>query len=134
MAVKSGSALPDAAWTRLARPEIPKHALDRGDDRANPGVPVPSSSLASLSARSGPLDIRNLTHPHQLPDVERTSVRDVLYRFLDAMGDVLDERECIDHSAALAWARDNDELEDEVQRVEFLGPQGDWRWAGPLTG
>ncbi|MCW3044220.1 MAG: hypothetical protein JWL57_2378, partial [Actinobacteria bacterium] len=23
---------------------------------------------------------------------------------------------------------------DEVQRVEFLGPEGDWRWAGPLVG
>ncbi len=58
----------------------------------------------------------------------------VLYRFLDGMGDVIDERECDDHAAALAWAVENDELPDEVQRVEFLGPAGDWRWAGPLSG
>ncbi len=24
--------------------------------------------------------------------------------------------------------------EEEVQRVEYLGPEGDWRWAGPLLG
>jgi hypothetical protein len=29
---------------------------------------------------------------------------------------------------------DNVEQADEVQRVEFLGPEGDWRWAGPLLG
>lgn len=57
-----------------------------------------------------------------------------LYRFLDGMGDVVDEREFGDHAAALAWARDNDEVEDELQRVEFLGPEGDWRWAGALEG
>lgn len=56
------------------------------------------------------------------------------YRFLDGMGDVMGEREFVDHAAALAWARDDDELDDEVQRVEFLGPQGDWRWAGPMEG
>jgi hypothetical protein len=53
------------------------------------------------------------------------------YRFLDGMGDVVDERDFVDHPAALAWARDDVE-DDEVQRVEFLGPGGDWRWAGPL--
>src|SRR5205807_7265954 len=31
-------------------------------------------------------------------------------------------------------ARDDVERDDEVQRVEFLGPGGDWRWAGPLLG
>ncbi|MDQ6850521.1 MAG: hypothetical protein M3070_11280 [Actinomycetota bacterium] len=56
------------------------------------------------------------------------------YRFLDPMGDVLDEREFADHASALDWASENDELEDDVQRVEFLGPQGDWRWAGALRG
>ena len=56
------------------------------------------------------------------------------YRFLDGMGDVMDEREFPDHAAALAWAREEDELDDEVQRVEFRGPEGDWRWAGPLQG
>ena len=35
-------------------------------------------------------------------------------------------------AAALAWARDEAETDEDVQRVEFLGPQGDWRWAGPL--
>jgi len=54
------------------------------------------------------------------------------YRFLDGMGDVVDERDFADHAAALTWARDDVEKEDEVQRVEFLGPEGDWRWAGPL--
>lgn len=56
------------------------------------------------------------------------------YRFLDGMGDVIDERDFGDHTAALSWARDEDELDDEVQRVEFLGPEGDWRWAGALEG
>lgn len=56
------------------------------------------------------------------------------YRFLDAMGDVIDEREFDDHSTALEWATENDELEDEVQRVEYRGPDRDWRWAGALRG
>jgi hypothetical protein len=56
------------------------------------------------------------------------------YRFLDSMGDVMDEREFPDHAAALAWAHEEEELDDEVLRVEFLGPEGDWRWAGPLQG
>jgi len=57
------------------------------------------------------------------------------YRFLDAMGDVVGEGEFADHAAALDWARDEAEHADdeaEIERVEFLGPQGDWRWAGPL--
>ncbi len=53
------------------------------------------------------------------------------YRFLDGMGEVVGEAEFADHAAALAHAR-ADEHDDDVQRVEFLGPQGDWRWAGPL--
>jgi hypothetical protein len=53
------------------------------------------------------------------------------FRFLDAMGDVVAEGEFPDHTAALAWAKDKTE-NDDVQRVEFLGPEGDWRWAGPL--
>jgi hypothetical protein len=65
------------------------------------------------------------------------------YRFLDAMGDVVDDGEFPDHAAALAWAMDDDaahdaehdaEHEEEIQRVEFLGPEGDWRWAGALHG
>ena len=40
------------------------------------------------------------------------------YRFLDGMGDVVADNDFPDH--------------EDVQRVEFLGPQGDWRWAGPL--
>jgi hypothetical protein len=58
----------------------------------------------------------------------------VRYRFLDAMGDVIDERDFPDHRGALDWAVEGDELDDEVQRVEFLGEQGDWRWAGALSG
>jgi hypothetical protein len=58
----------------------------------------------------------------------------VRYRFLDGMGEVMDEREFPDRVAALAWAHDEDELDDEVQRVEYLGPEGDWRWAGALEG
>jgi hypothetical protein len=27
---------------------------------------------------------------------------------------------------------DDAETDEDVQRVEFLGPEGDWRWAGPL--
>jgi hypothetical protein len=44
------------------------------------------------------------------------------YRFLDAMGD----------AAAIAWARDEDAHDHEVFRVEYRGPEGDWRWAGAL--
>lgn len=56
------------------------------------------------------------------------------YRFLDGMGDVVGERSFPDHAAALAWVRDEDELDAEIQRVEYLGPEGDWRWAGALEG
>jgi hypothetical protein len=55
------------------------------------------------------------------------------YRFLDAMGDVVAEGEFARHEDALAWAEDGDREED-VQRVEYLGPEGDWRWAGALSG
>ncbi len=55
------------------------------------------------------------------------------YRFLDPMGDVVAERDFTDHAAALAGARDED-IDEEVQRVEYLGPEGDWRWAGALEG
>jgi hypothetical protein len=54
------------------------------------------------------------------------------YRFLDGMGDVVAEDEFPDHTAALVWAVDDDGPEEEVQRVEYLGPEGDWRWAGAL--
>jgi hypothetical protein len=57
------------------------------------------------------------------------------YRFLDAMGDVVEDGEFDQHAAALAWARDETAHEDddaEIERVEYLGPEGDWRWAGPL--
>ena len=56
------------------------------------------------------------------------------YRFLDGMGDVVAEHELPDHETALTWARDDPDQEEEVQRVEFLGPEGDWRWAGALQG
>ncbi|MEP7091204.1 MAG: hypothetical protein ABI776_13985 [Nocardioidaceae bacterium] len=56
------------------------------------------------------------------------------YRFLDGMGQVVAEDTFEDHASAITWATDADELEDEVQRVEYLGPEGDWRWAGPLLG
>jgi hypothetical protein len=56
------------------------------------------------------------------------------YRFLDGMGDVVGERDFPGHAAALAWARDEEELDAEVQRVEYLGPEGDWRWVGALEG
>ena len=55
------------------------------------------------------------------------------YRFLDGMGDVVAEEEFDAHADALAWA-ESEEQEDDVQRVEFLGPEGDWRWAGALRG
>ena len=54
------------------------------------------------------------------------------YRFLDGMGDVVAEEDFPDHSAALAWAVDDAGPEEEVQRVEYLGEAGDWRWAGAL--
>ncbi len=52
------------------------------------------------------------------------------YRFLDAMGDVVADDDFPDHGAALAWARADMEHDEEVYRVEYLGPDGDWRWAG----
>jgi hypothetical protein len=55
------------------------------------------------------------------------------YRFLDAMGDVVAEGEFDEHAQALAWA-ESDAHDEDVQRVEYLGPEGDWRWAGALTG
>jgi hypothetical protein len=58
----------------------------------------------------------------------------VLYRFLDGMGDVVAEAEFAEHEAALHWAVDEDGPEAEVQRVEYLGAEGDWRWAGALRG
>jgi hypothetical protein len=54
------------------------------------------------------------------------------YRFLDGMGDVVAEDEFDEHAQALAWAMADDGPDDEVQRVEYLGPEGDWRWAGAL--
>jgi hypothetical protein len=54
------------------------------------------------------------------------------YRFRNGMGEVMDERDFPDHGAALAWAHNEEELDDEVQRVEYLGPEGDWRWAGVI--
>lgn len=54
------------------------------------------------------------------------------YRFLDGMGDVVAHGRFADHAAALAWARDDLEHDEDIQRVEYLGPGGDWRWAGPL--
>jgi hypothetical protein len=59
------------------------------------------------------------------------------YRFLDGMGDVVAEEEFASHQDALAWAGSDEWAEgreEEVQRVEFLGPEGDWRWAGALSG
>ncbi|CAN5592182.1 hypothetical protein BH24ACT11_BH24ACT11_09140 [soil metagenome] len=56
------------------------------------------------------------------------------YRYLDGMGDVVAEQEFDDRDAALAWPVEDEDNEDEVQRVEYLGPEGDWRWAGPLQG
>jgi hypothetical protein len=54
------------------------------------------------------------------------------YRFLDAMGDVVAEQELDTHAEALAWAADDEDRDEDVQRVEYQGPEGDWRWAGPL--
>jgi len=56
------------------------------------------------------------------------------YRFKDAMGDVVAQDEFAGHADALAWAVADDGPEDQVQRVEYLGPEGDWRWAGALQG
>jgi hypothetical protein len=56
------------------------------------------------------------------------------YRFLDAMGDVVAEEEFERHEDARAWAAGEDGPDDDVQRVEYLGPEGDWRWAGALSG
>ncbi len=54
------------------------------------------------------------------------------YRFKDQMGDVVAEGEHADHAGALDWARTEEETESGVTRVEYLGPEGDWRWAGPV--
>jgi hypothetical protein len=51
------------------------------------------------------------------------------------MGQVVCQKDFEAHASAIAWATEgDDELEEEVQRVEYLGPEGDWRWAGPLLG
>jgi len=42
------------------------------------------------------------------------------YRFLDGMGDVVAEEEFVDHPAALAWASDDAERDEDIQRVEYL--------------
>jgi hypothetical protein len=56
------------------------------------------------------------------------------YRCLDPMG-VVTEGEFAGHDDALADAEErNSEGDEQIQRVEFLGPDGDWRWAGPLRG
>jgi hypothetical protein len=54
------------------------------------------------------------------------------YRFLDAMGDVVGDGEFADHEAARDAVQHLDDDVEEVQRVEYLGPEGDWRWAGAL--
>jgi hypothetical protein len=59
------------------------------------------------------------------------------YRFLDPMGDVVEEGEFAGHEDARAAAEDRNgdpDADEEIQRVEFLGPDGDWLWAGPLRG
>jgi hypothetical protein len=56
------------------------------------------------------------------------------YRFLNGMGDVVADGEYADHASAIAAVDDFADDVDEIQRVEFLGPQGDWRWAGALSG
>ncbi|WP_411285799.1 hypothetical protein [Lapillicoccus sp.] len=48
------------------------------------------------------------------------------------MGDVVADGEFVDHAAALVWARDDDAHDEDIQRVEYRGPAGDWRWAGAL--
>ena len=58
----------------------------------------------------------------------------VTYRFLDAMGQVVAQREFADHASAILWAADPEDVDEDIQRVEYLGPEGDWRWAGPLLG
>ena len=54
------------------------------------------------------------------------------YRFLDASLNVVADGEFPDHAAALAWARDEDANDEDVQRVEYWGSEGRWRWAGAL--
>ena len=49
------------------------------------------------------------------------------------MGDVVAESDFDQHADAQAWAED-DERDEDVVRVEYLGPDGDWRWAGALRG
>jgi hypothetical protein len=50
------------------------------------------------------------------------------------MGDIVEEGDFDDHASAVAAVEDLPEDVDPVHRVEFLGPEGDWRWAGPLLG
>jgi hypothetical protein len=68
------------------------------------------------------------------PGLQRTVTTLTRYRFLDGMGDVVAAGEFADHASALAWAKDDPDHDEEVQRVEHLGPEGDWRWAGALEG
>jgi hypothetical protein len=56
------------------------------------------------------------------------------YRFKDGMGDIAAEAEFPDHAAAIAAVDDVAGEDVEIQRVEYLGPEGEWRWAGALEG
>jgi hypothetical protein len=58
----------------------------------------------------------------------------IRYRFLDGMGDVVADGEFADHAAAIEWARDESAHDEDINRVEYLGPEGDWRWAGAMPG
>ena len=57
-------------------------------------------------------------------------MRDALPVF-DSECDVMHEREFPDHAATLAWAHEEDELDDEVQRVELLNTSGLGRQHSP---
>lgn len=55
------------------------------------------------------------------------------YRFRNSLGDLVDERTYASHDEALQWAVEQEELDDEIVRVEYQdADRGDWRWAGPL--
>ena len=78
--------------------------------------------------------LTTLLHLSASPRGQRSESLAIAATFLDAMGQVVAQHDFEDHATAIAWAGEGDELEEEVQRVEYLGPEGDWRWAGPLLG
>jgi hypothetical protein len=83
--------------------------------------PLPERPLRDTQGRA---DLTSFPLASACDPITGSSTRSVI---------VVAEREFAEHALALAWAED-DAADEDVQRVEYLGPEGDWRWAGALKG